>query len=197
MDNHKALEQLQRDINQFTVLKRNHYLPRTEENEDDTAHSFSVAMIAWHIHHLTGSLLSLEKILKYALVHDFVELHAGDVNTFATAEARAQKLLDEKQALEHLRRDYANRPDLMETLEAYEAQLDKESQFVWACDNIQGLIQGQLDDWRCYYEYGVSDAQFNSKLDEYSDRMLEPIGEIFDQLTVRWRQTFHNSLGDQ
>lgn len=157
----------QRHINDLTALKRNHYLPGLDTKEDDTSHSYSVAILAWQLNEITGAGLQNEKLLKYALVHDFVEIYAGDVNAFAAPELRKQKDIDEQIALEKLRAEYTDAPDFIASIEAYQTRRDEEAEFVWACDKMQALLQDQLNSWRCHYEVGVSNTEFIAKLQEY------------------------------
>lgn len=39
--------------------------------------------------------MAVEKVLKYALIHDLVEIYAGDVITYAKPKALKQKVVDE------------------------------------------------------------------------------------------------------
>lgn len=186
-----SLERIQSDINTFTALERNHYIPETERREDDTSHSYSVLMTAWRLHDAVQPTdLSLKKILAYAAIHDFVEIHAGDVNTFAPADARASKVQAEQDAIDQIRRAHMDWPELAATIETYEAQNDEESRFVWACDKIQSLNQGQLDNWRCYYEYGVTNDMFAAKLDDYCALMPQILRPVFRELAIHWVETY-------
>lgn len=178
------LLRLQSHINMLTALKRNHYMPKSDTKEDDTSHSYSVAVLAWQLNEIAGTRLQPDKLLKYALIHDFVEVYAGDVNTFAPAEARAQKEIDERAALERLRTEYADAPDFIDALETYQDQRDEEAQFVWGCDKMQALVQGKLDAWRCYYDLDITDAQFRGKIEEQRRRIHPALRDSYDELSA-------------
>ena len=187
----ESLERLQSHTNELTELKRRHYLPETDVHEDDTSHSYSVALLGWRLNEMLELGLDTEKILKYAMVHDFVEVYAGDVNTFASPEAKHQKKQDEAAALSILVREYADSPDFIATIQAYESKSDDEARFVWACDKIQALLQGQLDSWRCYYELKITDAQFLAKLHELRPDVLPALLEFYDDFCIDCLSTYH------
>lgn len=188
----RAARRLQEDINEFTALQRNHYLPRTDIKEDDTSHSYSVTLLSWQLQEQFAPHLNLEKILRYSLIHDFVEIYAGDVNTFAGTEARAAKKIAEQQALELLRKRYYDQPDFLDAIVNYEQMRDDESRFVWSCDKIQALVQGKLDGWRCYYEYGVTNEMFAAKLDEQYEKISLSLRPVFYEFGVACVTSFDN-----
>lgn len=185
------LRQLQRHTNEFTALKRSHYLPETEIKEDDTSHSYSLALMAWQMNEMLDAGFDDGLILKYALPHDFVELYAGDVNAFAAPEARQQKKLDEQRAFERLSREYAHTPHFLAAIEGYQTHADETAWFVWGCDKIQALIQGNLDSWRCYYELHITDEQFRAKLAELRVDMPAVLLEFYDAFCQECIASYH------
>ena len=198
-------------LNDFSQVSRSHYVAGTDTNESDILHSLSTALFCWKIYEDIASNLNLEKILKYALIHDLVEVYAGDVNTFADAQTRQAKQAAEARSLAEIaatiERDF---PHLVEAIRHYEAHSDEESQFVWTVDKMQALIQGQLDDYRPYYEQGfyaddvrrVHGTHFNHPnihpplkklyrevldqfLSSYDDSKVNPAGIIKNNAGVR------------
>ena len=90
---------LQALMSDLTKIDRNHHILQSEKQENDVEHSYAVAMLCWYLHDALKLELDIAKILKYALVHDFVEVYAGDVNTFASKIARQEKIQTEAAAL--------------------------------------------------------------------------------------------------
>jgi len=185
------LSQFQSHINELAALKRNHYFPGRGGKEDDISHSFTVAILAWQLNESSDANLRTDRLLQYALLHDFVEVYAGDVNTFASPQARAQKEIDEQASLERLKTEYRDAPSFVTTLEAYQAQQDEEARFVWGCDKMQALIQGRLDAWRCYYELSITNEQFRAKIDEQYQRMHPALREEYDKLAAACVASYH------
>lgn len=117
-------------------------VPRYDEKtrESDVEHSYMLALVA---NELAESLypheLNSGKIVKYAIVHDLIELKTGDVATFQLDETT----LGQKEATEHaaLESMLAELPmHTRDILYDYEQQADKESRFVRAVDKLLPII---------------------------------------------------------
>ncbi len=192
------LHQLQSILNSYTTLERRHYISNTDRHEDDASHSLSVAMICWHYHaKLHLSHLSEVKIFKYALIHDLVEVYAGDVATHASAEARKQKEIDEAHALRRLTDEFAHDTDLIAHLHNYQHLSDEEARFVWTCDKIQAYIQGSLDNWRPYLEYHRTLEQVTDMLHQQAEKVSVPMRAEFDRLMAIWIASYSDALAAQ
>lgn len=116
----------------FARIKRG---PRYYDNEpeSDVEHSYMVAMICMNSAHITnqkyGLNLDVLKIGALSLVHDLLEVVAGDVITFNISdEARAAKEAAEAAAKEEVLGMLP--PFLKGLFEEYEAQESLESRFV-------------------------------------------------------------------
>lgn len=182
-------EQLQRLINEFSLVERRHYIPNTEIKENDAAHTVSVTMLSWY---LCAKLqlpdtLNLEKILRYATVHDLVEAYAGDVPTHANKLARKQKKIDEDRAMQRIQLEFSNSfPSMVADLHAYENKVDEEALFVWIVDKMQSYIQGFIDDWRPYHEHPVTINMFSDTLSSQRAKCPEELLPFFDDMTQKY-----------
>lgn len=187
----KHLYQLQSLLNSYTLQERRHYLPGTNRREDDASHSLSVAVICWHYYYrLALHHLSEAKILKYALIHDLVEVYAGDVITYRSDAAQAQKDIDESKALDRLTKELATEKDLALHLRRYQEMADEEARFVWTCDKLQAYTQGGLDNWRAYREGGITKKMFVDKLHEQQAKVPQVMQPEFRRLADTWIATY-------
>lgn len=186
---------LQQLINKHTLVYRRHFIPGTDSREDDSSHALSVAIICWHyLEKLKPQNLSAEKVFKYALIHDLVEVYAGDVITYASKKALQQKELDEQKALERLKHELSFEPDLVKHLVDYQAHTDTEAWFVWACDKMQAYTQGQADDWRPHLEIGVTAEVFVNKIAEQVAKTPSCLQPEFERLAQVWTKSFLEHL---
>lgn len=138
-------------INKFRSVTRTISVTGEDRNENDAEHSFQLAMLAWFI--LSSGKYSLNKdlVIKYALVHDFVEVHAGDTNFYRSESESAAKSEREAESAKRLREDLTRFEDLHELIERYEEREDPESRFVYALDKVVPILNIYLDggsDWR-------------------------------------------------
>lgn len=183
---------LQEMIIKFSLINRNHYLAGTKKKENDTEHSFSVALLCWFIHNRYNIDLDIGKILQYALAHDLVEVYAGDVNTFASESDRQKKMENEKVALTRVAKEFGDFSDMVEVMQKYEEKADEESIFVWTVDKMQALIMGDLDDWRPYKELSIDYDWFVEKHTQQLTNCSSYAKDIYSDLLKYCKSTYYD-----
>jgi len=152
MDQH--LQDLLRIIaltQKFQSIRRRVYVRDEGRMESDPEHSFQLAFIAWYLVNKHTLPLDSTKILHYALAHDIVEVHAGDIFFHRTKEEELEKTRKEAEALKLLKKEFPEFPELHATLVAYNARGDAESKFVYALDKLLPVINIYLDNGRSWH----------------------------------------------
>ena len=76
------IAELQQLIANFGSVRRYIQFADKGHLETDVEHSYGLAFTAWYLALQLAPQLDIGKILKYALAHDLVELHAGDTYIF-------------------------------------------------------------------------------------------------------------------
>lgn len=103
--------------------------------ESDVEHSFMLALTAVEVARKSNTPLDLEKVSRFALVHDLLELKVGDVATFdLTPEQLAEKNRREQVAKQELLSELP--PTIATSLEEYEHQDTTEAVFVRTLDKL-------------------------------------------------------------
>lgn len=133
---------------QFGKVDRAIYVDMKGTVESDTDHTVMLAVMACAIADALGLKLDLGKIAQYALIHDLVEVYAGDVSTldfhntdFATKEA------NEREALDRIKREFSGTfPWIGRTIEAYELLDDEEARYVKTLDKVMPAISHLFSD---------------------------------------------------
>lgn len=147
----ERITELQQMIADFAKIARAVNLADNKQRENDVEHSFGLALTSWFLHDKLAPQLDLGKVLKYALSHDIVEIHAGDTYVFDEV-AVATKQARESEALERLTAEWTDFPELTSSARAYADKLDEEARFVYAIDKLLPVIMIELDDaaavWR-------------------------------------------------
>lgn len=147
MENLEKLIGFIRFTNKFRLIERVYRTSGTDRRENDTEHSFQLALAAWFLISTKKLPLDAEKAIRYALVHDLVEIYAGDTYHFTTdAEARSSKDGRENAALERIRGEFSEFPELHEAISAYQSKADPESRFVYVLDKLLPPINILLDE---------------------------------------------------
>jgi len=165
----------------FQAVERNIQIPKLNRPENDTEHSYNLAMAAWLIVSKDDLPLDLNLVIKYALVHDLVEVYAGDAFPLDDKQV-SEKPNKEHLALLKLKRDDLT-VDLAELIEQYEQMNDEESKFIYGLDKLMPaftLIHGNIPLWKKYNITQVGwEQKFRSKVEgsqylkPYLDQFLE------------------------
>lgn len=192
MNQHDTLFTLQKLVAEFSKVDRNHNRHKSDDQENDVEHSFAVALLCWYLIQKHQFDLSLEKILRYSLVHDFAEIYAGDVNTYANSAERTLKVQRERDALKRLRKEIPDFTQLTDDIENYEKRTDEESKFVWTVDKMQALILGDLDNWRPYKRVNVTYAMLLEKSAEILSKSSKYAESIYEDLVEYCKLTYYD-----
>jgi 5'-deoxynucleotidase YfbR-like HD superfamily hydrolase len=128
--------ELSRLLGEFGQIKRVVKLPNGE-NETDSHHSFSLALIAFEFAAQFAPELDAKKILLYSLVHDLPELITGDVNTLRSSpEQLLQKVKQDEAAVIEIKKVLEFSPNIVYALDSYEKKEDEEAIFVYWIDKM-------------------------------------------------------------
>ena len=133
------LADLQLMIAELAKVQRRVTHADRKEFENDVEHSYGLAMTCWFLQPKIAPELELLEVLKFALAHDIVEIHAGDAY-FLEKEAFEMKDEKERAAIKQLRKDW---PDFVEPINYAEKYMDKdspESRFVKAVDKLLPVL---------------------------------------------------------
>lgn len=104
--------------------------------ESDTDHSFMLGLIACALRDLCAPELDRGKLAEYALIHDLVEVYAGDTATLGMID-KSEKEDREHQALLRLKKEWdPTFPWLAECIENYENQTEPEARFIKVLDKL-------------------------------------------------------------
>jgi putative hydrolase of HD superfamily len=174
----------------FRSVERILHYPHSDRVENDTEHSFQLALVAWYI--LDTEKLSLDKnlIIKYALVHDLVEAYAGDVFFYRDATQNEAKKAREKVALERIKKEFPTLTDIHKLIVQYEKQQDKESAFVYALDKLLPMINIYLSGGRTWKEKGtILSVALENKIPKIA--ISEDIQKYMDELIVILKREEH------
>ena len=170
------------EIDKVKNIFRQTHLSDNGRNENDAEHSWHMAVMAYLFKEYANEEIDIAKVMLMCLIHDIVEIDAGDTYAYDAESLKTQKaredaakerifsMLPEEQAREFI--------EIFDEFEAYETS---ESKFAHAMDNIQPLILNDSNnggDWR---EHNVTSAQIygrQSKTKLGSERLFEVTDEI-------------------
>ena len=155
--------------------------------ENDTEHSYNLAMSAWYLAQWFPEL-NKDRIIQYALVHDLVEGHAGDTYIYGTEAELASKEKREADALQQLEKDWTDFGEMSQTIRSYEQRGDAESKFVYALDKIMPIMLIYINDGYTWKKEGVTvDMLHKAKIGKVSlsPEILPYFNELHELLLSR------------
>ena len=133
------------------ILRQTH-LSGHGRRENDAEHAWHMAMMIYLLKEYANEDFDVAKAMMMALVHDIVEIDAGDTYAYDTKALETQKAREEKAA----NRIFGILPEdqcdeLRALFDEFEAGKSPEARFAKAMDNFQPLLLNNSNggsDWR-------------------------------------------------
>lgn len=147
----QRIAELQQFVADLAKIERVPKLADIDRPENDVEHSYGLALTCWFLADKIAPQLDIAKVLKYALSHDTVEIHAGDTFVFAPEEELASKSDREDAAIGRLQRDWHDFPELAASAKDYKDKADEEAKFVYAVDKILPVLMVNLGEKSAFW----------------------------------------------
>lgn len=165
------------------ILRQTH-LSGHGRRENDAEHAWHMAIMAYLLREYANEPVDIAKVMLMCLIHDIVEIDAGDTYAYDAKMLKTQKerenaakerifsLLPEEQKLE-----------LTALFDEFEDFRTPESKFAHAMDNLQPLLLNDSNDGGDWREHKVSSEQVygrqektrlgSARLYELTDQLLQ------------------------
>ncbi len=152
----EKLVELARLSLQFGQTNRVTLYPDKITPESDTDHTFMLGLFACVLQEYCAPNLNRGKVAEYALIHDFVEVYAGDTLSLGLHD-KSEKEAREHQALLRIKSEYDTVfPWIGEVIEKYESLVEPEARFIKVLDKLMPGIVHQLNDGYAFEVVDVS-----------------------------------------
>ena len=173
------------EADKLKFITRQTYLSDGKRKENDGEHSWHLALMAVLLSEYSNEKVDLIKVITMVLIHDIVEIDAGDTYAYDAVGNQSKREREVKAAdriFNILPEDQAKKfRQLWEEFEAYETP---EAKFAHVCDNVQPLMLNDATDGLAWREHDVKKSQVlrrNSRTGEGSQVMMEYINKILDK----------------
>ena len=145
-----------REIDKEKMIKRQSYLTDKETHEDDAQHAWHMAIMTLLLKEYSNEDIDVLKTMSMLLIHDLVEVYAGDTYAY-DEEGKKTQAEREAKAADKL---YGMLPeDQGEYLKSlwleFEEQKTPEAKFARTMDCFQPLILNDATDGRAWKEHDV------------------------------------------
>ena len=172
------------EIDKVKNIFRQTHLSGHGRNENDAEHSWHMAVMAYVLREYSNEEVDIAKVMLMCLIHDIVEIDAGDTYAY-----------DEKNLLTQKEREDAakerifsilpaeQKEELIALFDEFEAYETPESKFAHVMDNLQPLMLNHSNggsDWREHevraeqvYKRQSKSKLGSEKLFEITDKMIQ------------------------
>ena len=146
------------ELDALKLVERRTYIEGGVRLENSAEHSWHVAMAAWVLAEHLKYDVSLEKLLKLALVHDLGEIDGGD--TFLYSAERNAASDKERACVLRLATKYESLvPDLLKLWEEQEAGTTQEARLLKVADRLLPFIHNILSEGKTWRENSIKKSQ--------------------------------------
>ena len=162
MSNERLKKQLEfcLEADKEKKIGRQTYISDGSRKENDAEHAWHMALMTLILSEYANEEIDVLRTISMILMHDIVEIDAGDTYAYDEEAKKSQKEREEKAA----DRIFAMLPEdqrqkFRELWEEFEAAETKEAKFARTMDNLQPLMLNNATDGRSWMERGVRISQ--------------------------------------
>ena len=186
MDKERLKQQFDfcREIDKEKFIKRQTYLSDKEHKENDAEHAWHMAVMTLLLSEYANEEIDVLKTISMLLIHDLVEIDAGDTYAYDEEAKKTQK----ERELAAADRIFGLLPEdqgkkFRALWEEFEACETPEAKFARTMDNVQPMMLNHATDGKSWKERGVQLSQILKR----NERKKEGSKEL-------WNYSFENFI---
>ena len=172
------------EIDKVKNILRQTHLSGHGRRENDAEHSWHMAIMAYLLKEYANEEVDIAKVMLMCLIHDIVEIDAGDTYAYDEENLKTQKEREDaakERIFSILPKE--QKEELIALFDEFEAYETPESKFAHAMDNLQPLMLNNSNGGSDWQEHQVSAEQVykrqsktklgSEKLFEVTDKMIQ------------------------
>ncbi len=172
------------ELDKMKNLYRQTYVLHENRKENDAEHSWHLAVLAFMLAEYSNEPVDVTKVMKMVLLHDVVEIDAGDTYCYDTEGYKSKAEREEKAA----QRIFGLLPDDQKTefyglWREFEDSQTAEARFAAVLDRMQPLMLNYTREGISWKEHDVCRQQVYDRNIPYfdaSDKLAELIKSVID-----------------
>ena len=174
-----------KEIDKLKNIKRRSYITDASRRENDAEHSWHIAVMAILLHeHADEKDLDLFKVISMLLIHDIIEIYAGDTFIYDEEALKDQ----EKREIEAADKIFGMLPgeqgkEFRSLWDEFEAKKSSEAVFAKSMDRLHPMLLNYFSGGSTWKEHGVNSrmikkinsgiADGSKKLWNYAESLVE------------------------
>ncbi len=172
------------EIDKEKNIFRQTHLSGHGRNENDAEHAWHMAIMAYLLREYANEKVDIAKVMLMCLIHDIVEIDAGDTYAYDAEGLKTQKAREEaakERIFSLLPPD--QKAELTALFDEFEEYQTAEAKFAHSMDNLQPLLLNNSNNGGDWKEHGVNAATVytrqsltrlgSEKLYEVTDRIIQ------------------------
>jgi len=169
---------------QKNIFRQNH-LADNSRKENDAEHAWHMAVMAYLFREYANEDIDISKVILMCLIHDVVEIEAGDTYAYDEEAKKSQREREEiakKHIFGMLPSDQGQ--ELEALFDEFEAQETAEARFAKAMDNLQPVLLHEANGGGDWKEHEVTKEQImrrQEKTRRGSEDLFTVIKDIIDK----------------
>lgn len=173
------------EIDKEKNIMRQTHISGYGRNENDAEHAWHMAIMAYLLREYSNEEIDIAKVMLMCLIHDIVEIEAGDTYAYDEVNLKTQKAREDaaKEKIYSLLPE-DQKKELIALFDEFEAYETPEAKFARAMDNLQPLLLNNCNDGLDWKKHEVtaeqvykrqSKTQLGSKklYEEVTDKILK------------------------
>lgn len=166
MQTEDLLKQIEfiKEIDKLKYIQRKTKLFNSDRNENDAEHSWHLAMMALVLTQHSNAPIDLLKVIKMVLIHDIVEIDAGDVFLYDTVKNHIntdQEILAAERIFGLLPKAQAD--EFITIWKEFETAETPEAKFARSMDRLEPLLQNISNKGGTWKEFGIDYSKVYEK----------------------------------
>lgn len=166
MENENLLKQIAfiKEIDKLKYIQRKTRLFNSDRHENDAEHSWHLAMMTIVLAGHANKAIDVLKVVKMVLIHDIVEIDAGDTFIYDTAKNHSnteEELIAAKRIFGLLPAEQG--AEFIAIWEEFEAGTTDEAKFAKSMDRLEPLLQNTSNQGGTWAEFNVGYQQVYEK----------------------------------
>lgn len=173
------------ELDKLKQVTRQNYLTDGSRMENDTEHSWHLAVMCMLLSEYANEEIDVFRTMCMVLIHDVIEIDAGDTYAYDTAGKETQREREEQAAdrlFQLLPEDQGKW--MRELWEEFEARETPEAKFARTMDNMQPLLLNHTSDGKSWKEHGIRREQVmerNRRTREGSEQLWKVCSGIIEE----------------
>lgn len=173
------------EIDKVKNIFRQTYLADGRRKENDAEHSWHIALMAYLLQEYVEETVDVPKVMLMVLIHDLVEIDAGDTYAYDSEGAKTKREREVKAA----ERIFGILPEdqgayLRELWDEFEEYETADAKYAHLLDNFQPLLLNDASDGKSWKEHTVQKDQIykkNEKIPETSAEVWKKMQDIIQK----------------